>query len=475
MGANQSSDGSHASSGAQSQHARKCYYELLGVDKQASDDEIKKAYRRKALELHPDRNYGNVEETTELFAAVQSAYEILSDPQERACFYSILHSIFDTLAKEEELAGEWESRDPIIYPSFGGANDQYESTVRSFYTAWSNFGTQKAFSWVDVYRYSEAPDRRVRRLMERENRRLRDEAIREFNESVRSLVAFTKKRDPRYKPTLQSEAERQKVLKDAALAQAARSRNANQAKMNKHTSIPQWSQSKDTELIEASDTLDEETVKETYECVLCKKFFKSEQQFQVHERSKKHIKAAQRIRTEMQYEDRRLDLAQLNQDLASKSPIPNSPPKDAALDVLGPGVDVLSINEAAKFISENNFHISDPDDTLDTEVPRKTAAALAATSTLDNELANRGSAEQYVVGQQTLPENGYGLEERSSELHDLPGPTSTGNSTGEDTPMPERKVGRAKAKRARKAAQESTASASTDAQVSPLIRPTVKA
>lgn len=43
---------------------------------------LKKAYKKKALELHPDRNFQNEEKATKLFAEVQAAYEILSDPQE---------------------------------------------------------------------------------------------------------------------------------------------------------------------------------------------------------------------------------------------------------------------------------------------------------------------------------------------------------------------------------------------------------
>src|SRR6187551_575998 len=49
---------------------------------------IKKAYRRRALELHPDRNYGDTENATRKFAEVQTAYEVLSDPQERAWYDS---------------------------------------------------------------------------------------------------------------------------------------------------------------------------------------------------------------------------------------------------------------------------------------------------------------------------------------------------------------------------------------------------
>jgi len=317
---------------------------------------IKKAYRRKALELHPDRNYGNVEEATRLFADIQSAYEVLSDPQERAWydshsdaflgtngssqedqhsynirvttaedvlkvfamfsprmefsdspsgFFGGLNDQFSQLALEERLACQWEDQDMVDYPPFGTHGDDFETVVRPFYAAWSGFSTRKSFSWKDAYRLSDAPDRRVRRLMEKENRRIREEAIREFNDAVRSLVAFIKKRDPRYKANALNETQRQEILRQSVAAQAARSRAMNQANMREHV-VPKWAQSEE---LGASDNQESsESEIESFECVACHKHFKSQKQFEVHERSKKHLKAVKQLRREMLLQNEELEL-----------------------------------------------------------------------------------------------------------------------------------------------------------------------
>lgn len=65
--------------------AKKDYYEVLGISKTASGEEIKKAYRRLAIQFHPDRNQGN-KEAEERFKEATEAYEVLIDAQKRAAY-----------------------------------------------------------------------------------------------------------------------------------------------------------------------------------------------------------------------------------------------------------------------------------------------------------------------------------------------------------------------------------------------------
>ncbi|MCJ1378014.1 hypothetical protein MMC17_001110 [Xylographa soralifera] len=528
MGQHQSSEERHGNGGGPLGDVKTCYYELLDIQPQASDDEyviastspwqgsaltenrIKKAYRKKALEFHPDRNYGNVEETTKLFAEVQAAYEILCDPQERAWydshrdailrnedpqgeehyehnvrvttaedimkmfinfngqldysdtpsgFYSSLQSIFATLAREESLACEWEGLDVVQYPSFGSSRDTYDSAVKAFYSAWNSFATKKTFSWKDVFRYSEAPDRKVRRMMEKENKRFRDEGIREFNEAVRALVVFVKKRDPRYMPNRQTEAERQQILRDKAAAQAARSRAANQAKL-KQDILPDWATIRTPEGVQVGADESEEELEplEHFECVICKKSFKSEQQWEAHEKSKKHLKSIQHLRRTMQKEDEGLGLDKLKQEsqLTTREP---SDEEEATAEPVSPVADLIEDKDIPIHIDKKTpvtFANSSTPNVKETD----RLESSTSSSEFDDKYASQDEIKKRLLRESVLEDSAAVSRLHPSIISDhiphiFEALSVKKSNEGFESP----KLGKAKGKRAKKAAQKTTTTA----------------
>ena len=76
--------------------AKRDFYEILGVSKTASDDEIKRAYRKLAMKYHPDRNQGDAAKAAEeKFKEAKEAYEMLSDAQKRAAYDQYGHAGVD--------------------------------------------------------------------------------------------------------------------------------------------------------------------------------------------------------------------------------------------------------------------------------------------------------------------------------------------------------------------------------------------
>ena len=71
--------------GSSKKVASMVYYDLMGIEADATPEQIKKAYRRKALQLHPDKR-GNTPESQEEFTRMKQAYDVLSDLQKREVY-----------------------------------------------------------------------------------------------------------------------------------------------------------------------------------------------------------------------------------------------------------------------------------------------------------------------------------------------------------------------------------------------------
>ncbi|MCM2252053.1 MAG: DnaJ domain-containing protein, partial [Ramlibacter sp.] len=82
------------------------YYEVLGVPKNASDDEIKKAYRKLAMKYHPDRHQGEDKAAEAKFKEAKEAYEMLSNPEKRSAYDQFGHAGVDPNMRGAGPGGE---------------------------------------------------------------------------------------------------------------------------------------------------------------------------------------------------------------------------------------------------------------------------------------------------------------------------------------------------------------------------------
>jgi len=100
---------------------KRCYYEVLEVERTVSAEEIKKAYRKLAIKYHPDKNPGD-KAAEEKFKELGEAYEALADPQKRAAYDQHGHAAFDPRARAGGGRGGFHDPNDIFRQAFGGAD-----------------------------------------------------------------------------------------------------------------------------------------------------------------------------------------------------------------------------------------------------------------------------------------------------------------------------------------------------------------
>ncbi|KAI5706655.1 hypothetical protein M8J75_010115 [Diaphorina citri] len=401
----------------------KCHYEVLGVPLNVNDEDLKKAYRKLALKWHPDKNPNNLEEAKEQFQLIQQAYEVLSNPHERAfydkhkdvflrqdydesdsidltpyftasCykgygdgekgFYSVYRDVFIKIAVEEMEFSEEE----MDIPNFGNSTSSYYNTVHNFYAFWQSFSTKKTYSWLKAFDINMAPNRRVLRLIEKENKRIRDKAKKEYNDTVKNLVEFVRKKDKRVQnqALIKKQEKEENALK---LKERRRQQMIDRKKEMESMKENEWSKfsnlEKELKDIEASvakefgdedssydddsvDNSEDEYIEESSHlfCIACNKLFKTEKAFQNHENSKKHKENVAILKEQMLEEENEMNNDD-DGDLSNEEYVQDSGSETSIIkscDENNEGDDVISN-------CDENIKYSDEDINVDENIPSK--------------------------------------------------------------------------------------------------------
>ena len=322
----------------------RCHYEVLGVERDADDAQLKKAYRKLALKLHPDKNVGDAS-AAEKFKELNASYETLTDATERRWyddhrddilagrdlndsssddevnvrkgpklkkrevnlwpyfnsnafdgfdgpqgFYAVYGDAFRQVEESEERSAD----EPEMRCDFGDASTEWEA-VKAFYDKFVDFQSQRSFSAYDKYRASTDEGRRMRRAVDQENARHRRQAKSTYQDMVRQLASFCRKRDPRVKQRMEEVAREREAKRQAAEALKLKKRQENleaRRKWREQGPVDDGYEARQGVTLADLDDKKEKATTTIYSCAACKKTFKSEKQYANHCLSKAHKKKA---------------------------------------------------------------------------------------------------------------------------------------------------------------------------------------
>ncbi len=120
-----------------------CYYELIGVERTATPVEIKKAFRKKAIEFHPDKS--DHPEAKEIFQDLNEAYQCLSDPNERTWYDNHRQQILNDrtdMTEEEQSKEAFGGVDITLFFGRDCYDDYSDSHVKGYYPVYRAFFEQ---------------------------------------------------------------------------------------------------------------------------------------------------------------------------------------------------------------------------------------------------------------------------------------------------------------------------------------------
>ncbi len=232
-------------------------------------------------------------------------------------FYKVYEALFQTLCEEDQTYSD----EVLRYPPFGDSTAA-DDVWLSFYDFFSAYSTPRSYAWLDKYDTRQAENRRVARLMEKDNKKIRDAARKERNELIRQLAKFVRKRDRRVQQfNLRLE---EKIAENTRKTEEKRKQHLEErAKMLEEAVEKQQGafgmEAMESELLNLEQNYDSEEEEEENYCVACNKQLRNAKAYQSHLKQKKHLEQVKLLREAITEHDVAADLAEMGFDLTSES------------------------------------------------------------------------------------------------------------------------------------------------------------